>query len=185
MWDARLSPRTTSHLSVAAQQSTIWTWPSRLRCTSMMRRTPRFGRFGQHSEHREVVSAASGPVQDAQPHVSLAAFDDGDMPAVEQILLHRLDAVRRLPLTLTSLGFFLTQESVAFLGVVPTARLLDVHRRVKEAITSVTTGFRPYYMPDALMFHCTIASGVRHHARVVSAVATARLPMSATVEASE
>src|SRR6187431_1948088 len=101
-------------------------------------------------EHREVVSAASGPVQNAQPHVSLAVFDDGEMQAVEQILLDRLPAVRRLPLTLASLGFFLTQEAVAFLGVVPTARLLKLHRQVAEAIAPVTIGFPPYYLPDAM-----------------------------------
>jgi hypothetical protein len=93
-------------------------------------------------EHREVVSAASGPVQNAQPHVSLAVFDDGEMQAVEQILLYRLPAVRRLPLTLASLGFFLTQEAVAFLGVVPTARLLKVSSLCPHLATLQTVYLR-------------------------------------------
>lgn len=77
-----------------------------------------------------VCSLGGAPDSSERPHVSLAAFDAADLEAVEATLLAPLKECIGLRLTLASLGFFLTEEGVAFLGVVPTASFLGVQRRV-------------------------------------------------------
>lgn len=104
------------------------------------------------------------------PHVSLAAFDAADLEVVGSALLEPLKECIGLRLTLASLGFFLTEESVAFLGVVPTASFLGLQRRVFDALSPVTSGYWPYYRPGALVPHCTLATGVTDHSAVTKIV---------------
>jgi hypothetical protein len=69
---------------------------------------------------------------------------------------------------------------VAFLGVVPSVRLLAAHHRVVHAIESLVSGVWPYYEPDVLVPHCTLATDVADRARVIAAVADADLPINTT-----
>lgn len=132
-------------------------------------------------ESRGVVSAGRGPVVDARPHVSLCVFDSAPMDAVERVVAARTSRLQGLSVVLSSLGFFRTAESVAFLGVIPTERLLRVQREVAADVLPIAVGYWDYYRPDAFVPHCTLASNVRDFAATADAVTTAALPVEATV----
>jgi 2'-5' RNA ligase len=132
-------------------------------------------------ESRGVASAGSGPFVDARPHISLCVFDSAPMDAVERIVSTRASQLQNLSVVLSSLGFFMTAESVAFLGVTPTERLLRVQRAVAAEVLPIAVGYWNYYRPDAFVPHCTLASNVCDFAATVDAVATAALPVIATI----
>jgi hypothetical protein len=126
-----------------------------------------------------VPSLGSVPGTDYHPHVSLAAFDSAKIDDVVRVVRPLLAECLGIALPLVALGAFLTQESVAFLSVVPTEPLLAAHRGVADALRPVVQGYWPYYEPSALLPHCTLAMGVIDHARVVEAVRRHELPILA------
>ncbi|AXX31919.1 MULTISPECIES: 2'-5' RNA ligase family protein [Actinosynnema] len=117
---------------------------------------------------------------DVDPHVSLTAFDHGDVDAVADALASVFAAEAPFPLSLTALGFFLTPVAPVFLGVTPTAALLRVHRAVHNAVEPFVERMAEYYLPDALLPHCTLALGVSDHAAVFRALSGFRLPVVAS-----
>ena len=130
---------------------------------------------------RGVPSLGSVPGTAYVPHVSLAVFAAGDVGAVAAALRPVLAGARGLPLRLEPLGFFVTEEAPAFLGVVPTEALLALHRTVSAVVAPLVTGARAYYAPGSLVPHCTLAMGVRDAAAVHAAVPPGALPIDATV----
>jgi hypothetical protein len=84
-------------------------------------------------------------------------------------------------LSLTSVGF-LTAEQAAFLGVVPSAGLLRIQRLAANVIAPVVGGCLPYYLPDARMPRCTLATGVTNAAALIGALGEGTLPTAAAVE---
>jgi 2'-5' RNA ligase len=126
-----------------------------------------------------VPSLGSVPGAAYDPHVSLAVLDgEPDPDAVAAALRRVLRDAAGTPLPLEHLGFFLTAESVAFLGVRPTTALLALHERTVAAVAPLAEVW-PYYRPGAPMPHCTLAMGVRDHAAVVAVLARAALPVPA------
>ncbi|MBO0807260.1 MAG: 2'-5' RNA ligase family protein [Actinobacteria bacterium] len=130
-------------------------------------------------DEQGITSPGGIPGSEYRPHVSLTVFEDGDPGQVAEVLRPLLRTAGWPPLPLASLGFFLTAEAVAFLGVVPTARLLSLHHIVHEALERIVEGINPYYHPDALVPHCTLAIGVPGQARVAGVVSRFRLPVPA------
>lgn len=126
-------------------------------------------------DEQGITSLDSDPGSDYHPHVTLSVFEDGDPAEV----LEALPLVAGLPLPLESLGFFPTEEAPFFLGVVPSARLLTLHQAVHRAIEPIVDRIRPYYRPDALVPHCTLAVGVTDRARALAIAARFPLPIPA------
>jgi hypothetical protein len=116
-----------------------------------------------------------------RPHVSLAVFDDGDPDQLWGELARPVDTCLGMPLTLGALGFFLTDEAVAFLHVVPTTALLDHHRRVVSSYSAHPSRLWPYYGIDRFVPHCTLATGLRDTeiSTVAGTLAHTRLPIAA------
>lgn len=128
-----------------------------------------------------VQSLGAVPGTRYRPHVSLAVFESlGDGFAAR--VATALEPCRGLTVELASLGFFLTAESVAFLGVTPNAELLEAHKAVVGSLSGLVGGSSPYYRPGHLHFHCTLAVGVHDRSTVVEVVARHRLPIVATVK---
>ncbi|WP_109593818.1 2'-5' RNA ligase family protein [Actinoplanes xinjiangensis] len=117
-----------------------------------------------------ITSLGSRPHCDDHPHVTLSVFERGDPARITDTLRPILATVAGLPLHLAGLGFFLTDEAPAYLGVIPSLRLLTLHRQVHEAIEPLTEGIWPYYRPGALLPHCTLAAGAVDRARVIDVV---------------
>jgi len=128
-----------------------------------------------------VLSLGEVPDTFYRPHVSLAVFETTRPELVGSELAAVLGPAIGLRLTLGPLGFFLTKESLAFLGIVPTRRFLDIHHRTVERVKPLVEHFWPYYDIDNLVGHCTLAVGVHDHSRVAEIVAETQLPIPATV----
>jgi 2'-5' RNA ligase superfamily protein len=128
--------------------------------------------------HR-VRSLGSIPNADYRPHLSLTVFEDGDLTRIGGAVGALLDSAMGMPLTLEPLGFFLTPEIPAFLGVVPTARLLNVHDAVHQAVKPLVRDMWPHYRPDALLPHCTLAMQVQDKATAIEVVSRFSLPIAA------
>ena len=130
-------------------------------------------------DDQRVTSLGSIPSSDYHPHVTLTVFEHGDPAQLAGILSPVAQRAVGVPLSLAALGFFLTNEAPAFLDVIPSSRLLSVHRAVHDAIQPVVDGIGPYYRPDALLPHCTLALGVTDKARVIDIVSQFTLPIDA------
>lgn len=130
---------------------------------------------------RGVQSLGSVPGTEYRPHLSLAVFKDlSDATAVSDALAPALSTCQGMPLSLASLGFFVGPESVAFLGVTPTERLLTMHRQVHHVLHGLTTDSWQLYEPEKFVPHCTLAMGVDDAASVHAALGHAALPIAAT-----
>ncbi|MCO8275116.1 2'-5' RNA ligase family protein [Actinoplanes sp. TRM 88003] len=110
-------------------------------------------------------------------------FDQADRSRITGALRPLPATVGGLPLTLAGPGFFLTDEAPAVLAVVPTARLLQLHRQVHEALDPIVDGIWPCYRPDAMVPHCTLATGATDRTRVIDVVATYPMPIPALASA--
>ncbi|GAA2569023.1 2'-5' RNA ligase family protein [Winogradskya consettensis] len=128
-----------------------------------------------------IPSLGSRPHADYHPHVTLSVFGNGNASQVAAALRPLFTTAAGLPLPLTSLGFFLTGEAPAFLGVTPTSRLLMLHRQVHNATEPLVADIWPYYRPDALSPHCTLATGATDRARIIEIVASFPTPVPAHV----
>lgn len=115
------------------------------------------------------------------PHVTLASFQSGDETRIADAARPPLAGAPGLALSLEPLGFFLSEEALAFLGVVPTSQLLDLHRAVFDAIGPHVTGLGRFYRPGVLMPHCTLATGVTDHGAVARVVSEFHTPIPAFV----
>ncbi|MBT8227073.1 MAG: 2'-5' RNA ligase family protein [Dactylosporangium sp.] len=136
-------------------------------------------------DERGVTSLGSTPSTRYHPHVTLSVYERGDAAEVAGALRPVLATTAGLPLPLASLGFFLTEEAPAFLGVVPTSGFLGLHRAVHHAIEPLVEGIWPYYTPDGLVPHCTLAVGVADTSAVAQTVARFPLPVRATVRSAQ
>jgi hypothetical protein len=125
-------------------------------------------------------SLGGQPGADHHPHVSLSVFDHGAPARVAEGLRPVLAGAVGLALPLAPVGSFLTEEGVVFLGVVPSARLLDLHRAVHRVLEPLVDGVWPYYRPDALLPHCTLATRVTDIAAVIEVVSRFPTPISAS-----
>jgi hypothetical protein len=129
---------------------------------------------------RAGISSLGGiPDTHYHPHVSLSVFDQGEPARVVEALRPVLAGSAGLPLPLAPVGSFLTDEAVVFLGVVPSARLLGLHRAVHRVLEPLVDTVWPYYRPDALLPHCTLATRVTDPAAVIEIVSRFPTPISA------
>lgn len=128
---------------------------------------------------RGVDSLGSVPGAEYRPHVSLAVFEDADVPRVSAALAPVLRPCLGMPLTLAYLGFFVSPGAVAFLGVTPSERLLEVHRQVHATLSGFTTGMWSLYEPGTFVPHCTLAMGMNDVTAIVHAINTNRMPVHA------
>lgn len=126
-----------------------------------------------------VPSAAATHDPGYRPHITLAIVDTPDPDALTRRLRRPLSRVVGLPVTLTALGFFLTERAPAYLAVAPTRRLLEVHDDVHRAIG--TTASWAYYRPGNWLPHCTLAMDVTCPTSVADALGRGVLPITATV----
>jgi hypothetical protein len=126
-----------------------------------------------------IPSLASAPDADYHPHVTLSVFDCEDVGNVAKHVRPILAETIGVSLPLAALGFFLTDESPMFLGVVPSPRLLELHRAVDETVEPLVSSVSPYYRPGALLPHCTLAMRVRDRARAHGIAARFPAPTSA------
>ena len=130
-----------------------------------------------------ICSAASTHGGDYRPHLTLAIVDTHLAGRVAASLRRPLANVAGLPVTLASLGFFLTDQAPAFLSVTATSRLLGLHEDVHAALGGRSSW--SYYTPENWVPHCTLAMDVVSPSAVTRAMATTPLPIRATVTSAQ
>lgn len=123
------------------------------------------------------VAQRHGPAY--RPHLTLAVVETTHAAGLAEALRGPLAGVAGLPVTLASLGFFLTEAAPAYLAVTPTSRLLRLHEDVHVMLGSA--GSWGYYRPGTWVPHCTLAMEVTSTEGVAEVVRAARLPIGARV----
>lgn len=91
------------------------------------------------------------------PHISLAVFDDVDVPCLSRIV--QAFARRTAPFTLrmASVGLFPGTENVVFLAPVVTQSLLQLHAALHDQLAAHGMACHPYYLPDVWVPHCSVS----------------------------
>lgn len=126
-----------------------------------------------------VPSAGSTYEPGYKPHITLAIVNTPYPEHVAVRLRGPLANVSGVPVTMTALGFFLTNKAPAYLAVAPTRRLLELHEEVHRAIGDTESW--SYYKPGNWMPHCTLAMDVVCQTTVAEALSDTTLPIQATV----
>lgn len=103
-----------------------------------------------------------------RPHVSLLMAEH-ITPAQARAALEPLSEATDLLLRLGSVSVFPGRAGVLYLSVVPTLRLLRLHRTVHMRLAGAGVESGRHYLPDAWVPHCTLAQGLSP-AQVPSAV---------------
>jgi len=120
---------------------------------------------------------------EARPHISLAVADSVDVPATHLLLDDFAHTVTAFPITLDSLGFFLSKERCAFLAPKVTPELLVLHMQFFDRFSSVSSGIWQIYSPSTWVPHCTVAMGIlpQQLAPAFEACESFGLPFACTV----
>lgn len=126
-----------------------------------------------------VPSAGSTYEEGYRPHITLAMLNTPYPEQAAARLRMPLANVAGLPVSMTALGFFLTNKAPAYLAVAPTSALLQLHESVHSALGAMETW--SYYRPGNWMPHCTLAMDVACQTTVAEALGETPLPIHATI----
>jgi 2'-5' RNA ligase len=108
---------------------------------------------------REAISSVMLDVG-AQPHISLAVFEDLAAEMLRADLGRFAEVTQPLSVNLASVGTFPTEAGVVFLAPVVTQELLEAHRRFHSFLRERGVDCMEYYRPGRWVPHCTVATGV-------------------------
>jgi 2'-5' RNA ligase len=125
------------------------------------------------SEH--LREAGVPPLGFPGPHVTLAGFEDCRGEELVQIIEELGSAHGRFNLQFDAFGIFRSPKGVLFLSPTVKRELLDVHEACYRQIHDKVTGYRDYYLPGKLAFHCTLAMGIPPDKIPLAVSATARM----------
>ena len=118
-----------------------------------------------------------------RPHVSLAVAEHMS-PAHADVAVQPLGDARDLGLRLGSVAVFPGRQGVLYLSVVPTLRLLMLHREIHARLLGAGVDALRHYLPDAWVPHCTLAQGLSPEEITAAVDAVQRLRMIAGEAAS-
>ena len=90
------------------------------------------------------------------PHVSLAVFDDVEVPSLTRIVGDFAARTSPFTLRMSSVGLFAGAENVVFLAPVVTESLLQVHAALHDLISAKGLSCHPDYLPGAWVPHCAV-----------------------------
>ena len=116
-------------------------------------------RLGDALIKADLIPATQGSYR---PHVSLGGCRDLRDAAQLLRALENLAAEQTapMPVTLSHLGVFPSEEGVVFYGVTVTTPLLLLHRRFQGLFTAWALDWSPFYEPGNWVPHCTLAYGL-------------------------
>jgi len=96
----------------------------------------------------------------AQPHISLAVFEDLSPGLLRDGLNHFASNTPVFTVRLASVGVFPGDEGVVFLAPVVTEKLLWIHERFYRLLEDKGLESIEYYHPGRWVPHCTVAIDV-------------------------
>ncbi len=93
------------------------------------------------------------------PHFSYHVAKGYDAARLETALRCVADSTRAFPVRTGGLGIFTGQSPVLYVPVVRSLALSQLHQRVWEAASPLSSGEEAYYQPESWMPHITIVFG--------------------------
>lgn len=116
-----------------------------------------------------------------RPHVSLMVAEQISR-AQASAAVEPLTEATDLALRLSSVSVFPGRAGVLYLSVVPTLRLLRLHRDLHVGLARAGVESGRHYLPDTWVPHCTLAQGLTHDEVTTAVRAVKRLrPIDADV----
>lgn len=118
-----------------------------------------------------------------RPHITLASSAAIDQAGLIAATANFAASRQLFPVALSSIGLFATAEGVIFLGVTPSAALLEIHNEYQPVFDRFTRQPNAYYRVGVWVPHCTLAMGLSAE-RLPHALAIARratLPIAGRV----
>jgi 2'-5' RNA ligase len=94
-----------------------------------------------------------------RPHVTLTVADRMTTAQADKAIMPLRDA-NDLALKLGSVAVFPGRVGVLYLAVVPTLRLLRLHREIHAQLMGAGVESGRHYLPDVWVPHCTLAEGL-------------------------
>jgi 2'-5' RNA ligase len=95
-----------------------------------------------------------------RPHISLAVIDDVDPALLNPKLKVFALVTEKMPLILSAIGSFPSQEGILYLAPAVSRSLLEVHYNFHELLAETEIETAEYYRPGNWVPHCTIAQGL-------------------------
>lgn len=95
---------------------------------------------------------------DAKPHISLAVFDEVDIPKLCVILHDFAARLEQLTIRFSSIGLFPGTENIVFLAPVVTESLISAHAILHRYLADANMKCHSYYLHGAWVPHCTITA---------------------------
>ncbi|HSK96297.1 MAG TPA: 2'-5' RNA ligase family protein [Euzebyales bacterium] len=109
-----------------------------------------------------------------RPHVTLAVAERMTLAQADTATTPLRDA-NDLALRLGSVAVFPGRQGVLYLAVVPTLRLLRLHREVHARLMGAGVETDRHYLPDVWVPHCTLAEGLTQEQVTTAVGAVKRL----------
>lgn len=94
------------------------------------------------------------------PHLSLAVFESGDKELLGSRIKALADKFEPIKIQFDAVSVFPGQSHVLFLPATVSRPLLDLHQACHTKIQALVKDWHPYYLPEQLLFHCTLAMGL-------------------------
>jgi 2'-5' RNA ligase len=123
----------------------------------------------------------------ANPHVSLAIWDEIDLSAMSSAVAALGRETAPLPIVFDRVDVFPT-TGVVFLSPVPDRTLSDVHARCQRRLSAYGRRPWPHYAPGAWVPHCTLAQDLESAGALAQARSVAErtpLPIVGRLERAE
>ena len=120
-----------------------------------------------------------------RPHISLAVFNELDVPDAEEKLRALAADTPSFPVLSSSIGIFPGEQNVLFLSLVVSDDLIRIHRQLHELVRAHRDQEREFYLEDRWVPHCTLAERLPQSLVGRATEVCARMPMPIAAEVIE
>ncbi len=100
--------------------------------------------------------------EETRPHISFAIYDTLSLEEFSRDLWSYSTSIAPIQIKFVSLGIFLNQKPVFFLGPKVNHMLLDRHQQFHEHFSDYDGELWEYYHPEEWVPHCTLALGLEY-----------------------
>lgn len=109
------------------------------------------------------------PVLGGSPHISLAVFDEVELPALVEVVRDFAARTRAFQVGMSSIGIFPSDSHIVFLAPVVTRQLLDLHEVFHSQLQNTGLLCHSLYRPGSWVPHCTVTFDVGSH-QIIEAI---------------
>ncbi len=112
---------------------------------------------------KDLLRSEEIPVDDeTRSHISFAIYDTLSVEEFTKELWSYSTTLKPIKIKFASLGIFLNQKPVFFLGPKVNHKLLDRHQQFHEYFSDYDGELWEYYHPEEWVPHCTLALGLEY-----------------------